>query len=199
MADAIQEVLDVALRVAEALEAVGARYFIGGSLASSMQGEPRATNDIDIVIDMPLGSVSAFAKALGDDFEVDEVMLRDAMLRGEWCQHLLLAIRHEGGPVWSCARAFRRVGVRPSSADRGVARTSAALEAERSVVRRLASPSHFSRVLTGQRNLGVSYRRAFDRFASSFKYPSSDRPWAAASFLSVSLRGVLSPCSTRRT
>lgn len=42
--------LDVALRVAAALEAVGCEYFVGGSVASSLQGEPRATNDIDIVV-----------------------------------------------------------------------------------------------------------------------------------------------------
>ena len=42
--------LDVALRVAAAIESVGGAYFVGGSLASSLQGEPRATNDIDIVL-----------------------------------------------------------------------------------------------------------------------------------------------------
>ncbi|MGK3967780.1 hypothetical protein WMF38_26855 [Sorangium sp. So ce118] len=44
--------LDVALRVAAALESLGCEYFIGGSLASSLQGEPRATNDIDLVVAM---------------------------------------------------------------------------------------------------------------------------------------------------
>jgi hypothetical protein len=38
--------LDVALRVAAVLESLGCEYFVGGSLASSLQGEPRATNDI---------------------------------------------------------------------------------------------------------------------------------------------------------
>ncbi|MEZ4297422.1 MAG: hypothetical protein R3B70_20840 [Polyangiaceae bacterium] len=42
--------LDVALRVAAALESIRCEYFIGGSLASSLQGEPRATNDIDLVV-----------------------------------------------------------------------------------------------------------------------------------------------------
>lgn len=74
--------LDVALRVAAALEAVGSAYFVGGSLASSLQGEPRATNDVDIVVEMMAHRVPAFAKALGDDFEVDEEMLRDALRRG---------------------------------------------------------------------------------------------------------------------
>ena len=42
----MSDVLDVALLVAIALESVGADYVVGGSVASSLQGEPRATNDI---------------------------------------------------------------------------------------------------------------------------------------------------------
>lgn len=42
-----ENAIDIALKVARALNAVGAEYFVGGSLASSLQGEPRATNDID--------------------------------------------------------------------------------------------------------------------------------------------------------
>ena len=39
----------VALRVADALESCGVRYVVGGSLASSISGEPRSTLDVDIV------------------------------------------------------------------------------------------------------------------------------------------------------
>jgi hypothetical protein len=46
--------LTVALRVAAAIEACGGEYFVGGSLASALQGEPRATNDIDMVINQPV-------------------------------------------------------------------------------------------------------------------------------------------------
>ena len=83
MGSADSEAIDVALRVADALEGIGTAYFVGGSVASSMQGEPRATNDIDIVVDMKMGHVSKLRQALGQDFEVDEAMLRDALLRGE--------------------------------------------------------------------------------------------------------------------
>lgn len=55
-----EDVIGVALRVAAAFQQVGAQYFVGGSLASSPQGEPRATNDIDFVIEMPVGKVGAF-------------------------------------------------------------------------------------------------------------------------------------------
>jgi len=44
------DVVDIALQVTEALERCGIGYFLGGSLASSFQGEPRATNDVDLFI-----------------------------------------------------------------------------------------------------------------------------------------------------
>jgi hypothetical protein len=76
------DALDVALLVAAARDVADCDYFVGGSVASSMQGEPRATNDIDIVIAMPLFKVVTFARALGGDFELDQDMLRDAIRRG---------------------------------------------------------------------------------------------------------------------
>jgi hypothetical protein len=79
-ADVGDDALDIALKVAAALTSVGAEYFLGGSLASSIQGEPRATNDIDFVIALPAGKIGALRDALGADFEVDTDMLRDAVL-----------------------------------------------------------------------------------------------------------------------
>lgn len=84
------DALDVALAVARAVEAVGGAYFVGGSLASSLQGEPRATNDVDVVVDLPLGRIGAFVAALGGDFEVDVDMLRDALLHGGSCNIFFL-------------------------------------------------------------------------------------------------------------
>lgn len=74
--------LDVALRVAGALEAMGVDYFLGGSLASSLQGEPRATNDIDIVVAMAPGDVDRFVTALGPEFDVDADALRRSLGAG---------------------------------------------------------------------------------------------------------------------
>lgn len=72
------DVLDIALRVTDALERLGIGYFLGGSLASSFQGEPRATNDIDLVVDLEEGRVGELAGELGADFDVDVVALRRA-------------------------------------------------------------------------------------------------------------------------
>jgi hypothetical protein len=84
------DAVDVALRVAAAVEKVGGQYFVGGSLASSMQGEPRATNDVDIVLGLPLGRIREFAEALGSDFEIDVDALRAALLNGSTCNIFFL-------------------------------------------------------------------------------------------------------------
>ncbi len=83
--DVAVDPIGIALRVADAIESSGGAYFVGGSLASSLQGEPRATNDIDLVLELPLGRIDAFVAALGADFEVDVEMLRDALLHGRSC------------------------------------------------------------------------------------------------------------------
>jgi hypothetical protein len=80
-ADSPEDVIDVALKVASALTIVGAEYFIGGSVASSLQGEPRSTNDIDVVVKMAVHRIPELKATLGSDFEVDEDMLRDALSR----------------------------------------------------------------------------------------------------------------------
>ena len=87
-----ENAIDIALKVARALTAVGAEYFLGGSLASSLQGEPRATNDINFVIALPLGKVGELAAALGGDFEVDTDTLRDAILRASCANAFYLPV-----------------------------------------------------------------------------------------------------------
>jgi hypothetical protein len=86
------DAIDIAVLVATAVEKVGGGYFVGGSLASSMQGEPRATNDIDIVLELPLGRIREFVEALGSDFEVDVDSLRSALLNGASCNVFFLPV-----------------------------------------------------------------------------------------------------------
>lgn len=62
----------VAISMAQILEACGLRYLVGGSLASSMNGEPRSTLDVDIVVALAESAVSALVTALSLDFDVNE-------------------------------------------------------------------------------------------------------------------------------
>jgi hypothetical protein len=75
----MNDLLGVALRVIDALDACGIRYTIGGSLASSFSGEPRASIDVDIVVDLADDRVDALLAALGDDFYADADALRRAV------------------------------------------------------------------------------------------------------------------------
>lgn len=82
----------IALLVACALESAGGTYFVGGSVASSLQGDPRSTNDIDFVIALPEASVDVFAEALGPSFEIDRDMLREALRRGSCANGFYLPV-----------------------------------------------------------------------------------------------------------
>jgi hypothetical protein len=63
--------IEIALLVVRALEACGVRYVLGGSLASSVSGEPRATLDIDLMLDLEQPSVGCLIDALGTAFYTD--------------------------------------------------------------------------------------------------------------------------------
>jgi hypothetical protein len=54
-------------------------YFISGSLASSLHGIPRATQDIDIVADLKSNQIVSFVKALEKDFYIDAEMIKEAI------------------------------------------------------------------------------------------------------------------------
>ena len=71
--------LQVALQVAAALERCGVRYLVGGSLASSVSGEPRATMDVDLVVALTQADVEPFLAHLGEGFYADEETLRSAI------------------------------------------------------------------------------------------------------------------------
>lgn len=71
--------LTVALSVAEILETSGLRYLVGGSLASSISGEPRSTLDVDIVVAMTPSDVGRLVPGLRGEFDVDELALARAV------------------------------------------------------------------------------------------------------------------------
>ena len=64
--------VQIALLVGRILEQLGIRYLLGGSLASVAFGEPRATLDVDLAVDLSETSARAFFGAVRDEFLVDE-------------------------------------------------------------------------------------------------------------------------------
>jgi hypothetical protein len=73
--------IQVALQVADACEACGLRYLVGGSVASSLGGEPRTTLDVDMVVAIAETDVDRFLAALGPEFYADDAAIRRAIRR----------------------------------------------------------------------------------------------------------------------
>ena len=72
----LSEPLVVVAKLARVFDALEIRYLVGGSVASSVYGIPRATQDVDLVADIKLPHVVAFTSALTEEFYVDADMIR---------------------------------------------------------------------------------------------------------------------------
>lgn len=77
----LAEPLSVVAHVASAFDKLGVQYLVGGSLASSVYGVPRATQDVDLVADLRLSQVEDFCSLLIDQFYVDADMILEAIQR----------------------------------------------------------------------------------------------------------------------
>lgn len=71
--------LVVAQHVIDVFDRIGARYSIGGSIASAFAGEPRSTLDVDIVVALTTAEAQVVADALGSDFYFDRDRLQHAV------------------------------------------------------------------------------------------------------------------------
>ena len=71
--------LEIALQVGATLEKLGATWHLGGSLASSIHGFPRATLDADLVANLQPGQGEAFCRLLGAGFYADKNAIDEAI------------------------------------------------------------------------------------------------------------------------
>ena len=82
MNSADDSTLDVARKFSGALGRLGIPHLVGGSVASTLHGEPRSTFDVDFSAHVRLEDVEKLCAALDDDFWVDRELVRDAVARG---------------------------------------------------------------------------------------------------------------------
>jgi hypothetical protein len=75
------EPVEVTLKVTDVFEKLGVPYLIGGSLASTLYGMVRTTQDSDIVAEMRLDHLQPFVMALQDEFYVDDEMIAESIQR----------------------------------------------------------------------------------------------------------------------
>lgn len=75
------EPVEVTLKVTGVFEQLGVPYLIGGSLASTLYGMVRTTQDSDIVAEMRLEHLETFVSALQDEFYIDDEMIAESIQR----------------------------------------------------------------------------------------------------------------------
>jgi len=73
---------DAAFLLFEALDRLGIHYAVGGSFASSFHGIARATQDLDLVVELPTDRVRVLYEAVSPYFYADEQAMLDAIRRG---------------------------------------------------------------------------------------------------------------------
>ncbi|MBC8183005.1 hypothetical protein H8E88_18025 [candidate division KSB1 bacterium] len=61
------------------LENLGIRYYLVGSVASSVYGIPRATNDVDIVAEIYRPHINQLVESFSEQFYIDGDMIQDAI------------------------------------------------------------------------------------------------------------------------
>lgn len=77
----LAEPVQVTRLIAEVFERFQIPYFVGGSLASSLHGVPRVTQDVHMVADLKPQHIAPLVEALETTCHVDADMVRDAIQR----------------------------------------------------------------------------------------------------------------------
>ena len=74
-----EQALRIVLEVSRHLDELGIPYAVGGSLASSLHGIPRSTQDADLVADLRSAHIQPFADALSSSFYVSPERIAQAI------------------------------------------------------------------------------------------------------------------------
>ena len=76
------ELFELLEKIIEVFENLSIPYLVTGSVASMAYGEPRLTNDIDIVADVTLSHIPALLAAFPEEeYYIDGEMIKEAILR----------------------------------------------------------------------------------------------------------------------
>ncbi len=75
----LDETITITGKVTSVLEQLEIPYFIGGSIASTLYGMLRTTQDSDLIAQMSARHIQPFIHALQKEFYIDEEMIRDAI------------------------------------------------------------------------------------------------------------------------
>ena len=79
----------VAAHAANAFDAAGVSYLVGGSVASTIHGEPRGTLDVDFAVHQAREQVELLAASLEEQFIVDVASIAEAAASKRMCNAIL--------------------------------------------------------------------------------------------------------------
>lgn len=79
----IQDPIWLARKIADILEPLGISYVVGGSVASSLLGENRATQDLDLVINISPEQAPQLISAMSGEFFISESAVFEAIAKAE--------------------------------------------------------------------------------------------------------------------
>ncbi len=75
------EPLAITKQIVDVFSGLDINYMVGGSLASSLHGIPRATQDVDIIADIKLKDITELVNILKNDFYIDADMIKKAIYK----------------------------------------------------------------------------------------------------------------------
>jgi hypothetical protein len=75
------DLIDALAPVVAALQKLGIRHFVGGSIASSFHGATRSTMDVDLIAELREEQIFPFVNSFGDEFYLSDAAMRDAVKR----------------------------------------------------------------------------------------------------------------------
>jgi hypothetical protein len=99
---------DFVVRLTQRLEAAGIPFMIVGSLGSSLYGQPRSTQDADVVIEPTPEQLERFVQLLGDEYYVSLDAARDAMRRHSMVNIIDFASGYKADLIFPKDRPFDR-------------------------------------------------------------------------------------------
>jgi hypothetical protein len=75
----LEDSLWLAVKIAQIFDGFSIPYYVGGSVASSLQGEVRATEDLDLVADLTRSQAEQLIDTMSGEFYISDMAIADAL------------------------------------------------------------------------------------------------------------------------
>ncbi|HEY9740489.1 MAG TPA: hypothetical protein V6C90_08350 [Coleofasciculaceae cyanobacterium] len=69
----------LARKIAGVMDSLSVPYYVGGSVASSTHGEPRATQDVDIIVNIKAEQAQQLFQFMASEFYISDIAVEDAL------------------------------------------------------------------------------------------------------------------------